>query len=247
MNLKSLSEWATDNSGQEIFEILLKSDFFVPDKFDSREPERYVFNEENQSRFLEFWKSEIKFLILKKIKPHISWIMIRMWPKNMNRFNEMSASFDSRYLSEKNGINNLVSFAKKLYLWGRVDHGYICHEEDWNNKNYFGSFTKITKDRYSFTGGISLIENLPGIYWVNFFGPAYVDFFGEVKFKEIQTFSKEKMKNGGYLLIISETPNEFKSKNIIEEQNKIVEFLNKKAFFEKSKPQKKCCAPDFVR
>jgi hypothetical protein len=247
MTMRSMQDWSASEKAQAFVEILVaEDDYLLPQKIDNREPERFLFNPNDLTQLLEIWTSDTGWLHLKRRKPYLAWMIVRMWPQESRRLNEIMSGFDQRYLKKAEGVTKLLSCAKRLYQWGTVAHSYICHEEDWNFKNYFGAPTLVAGGRTSSTGGLWLESGLPGIYWANFFGPLYVAFFGREKFQSVPAYYKEELPDGGVLLLTAPSPLDYGRSQVHALEEAIIDHLGREAFFEKRSPQKPCRTPQFT-
>lgn len=247
INMKSTSDWKNVNKAKDFVAILVSEDnFFLPEKFDRQEPERFIFDPSNLSKFTEFWTSDIRIFMLKQNKPYLSWMMIDICYKESRQFNEISLYLDERYLQKEDSVGNLLSWSKKIYNWGDLSHGYICCEKDWENKNRFGKIVEDFKSRPVAGGGTHLAEGLPGMYWANFFGPVYVEHFGRKKFVNVPAYHKEELSDGGFLILTSQSPFEYEQRKTHKLEGKSINHLGRKAFFEKKYPKKLCDVPDFI-
>jgi len=247
MVLKATSDWSGDVNAREFVNILVtENDFLLPEKFDRREPERFVFDPDDLSKFIEVWTSDVIGLITKRKKPYLAWMMVDIWYREAKVFNEIMSGFDERYFNKEDNVANLLSCAKRLYNWGAVSHGYISHRKNWEIKNCFNVITEDACGKPTAGGGNNLREGLPGIYWANFFGPVYVEFFGRKKFNMSPAYYKEELPDGGFLILTSESPLDYGQPNVRELEEKIIDCLGRKAFFEKAHPRKICRVPKFT-
>lgn len=247
MVLNATSDWSGDVNAREFVNILVtENDFLLPEKFDRREPERFVFDPEELSKFIEIWTSDVIGLITKRKKPYLAWMMVDIWYREAKVFNEIMSGFDERYFKKADNVTKLLSCAKRLYNWGAIAHGYVCHEEDFEIKNCFDVITEDFRGSPTATGGVRLDEGLPGIYWANFFGPVYVELFGRKKFNTAPAYYKEELPDGGFLILTSESPLDYGQKKVRKLEEKIIDHLGRKAFFEKAHPRKICRVPKFT-
>ena len=247
MMLKSTSDWSNAAKARQFVNILVsEGGFLVPKKFDRREPERFIFDTDDLTKFMEIWTPHVGGPITSRKKPYPTWMMIDMHYRESKMFNRLSSGFDERYFDEEENIDKLLSCAKHLYDWGGVTHGYLCHAKDWNSKNRYGRIVEDAKGRLSAGGGNRLDEGLPGIYWANFFGPTYIDFFGVDKFLTVPAHYKEKLADGGYLLLTSESPFDYDQTKVRKLEEKIINHLGREAFFEKKHPKKVCKVAQFT-
>jgi len=247
MVLKSMSDWSSVEKAREFVNILVsEKDFLLPEKFDRREPERFVFDPDDLTKFIEIWTSDVIGLIAKRKKPYLAWMMVEIWYREARVFSEIMSGLDERYFKKEDNIVRLLSCAKCLYNWGAITHGYLCHRKDWEIKNCFDAITKDFRGRPIGSGGARLKDGLPGIYWANFFGPVYVEFFGKEKFLTVPAYQKEELPDGGFLLLTAPSPFDYGKPEVRELEKKIIDHLGREAFFEKAYPRKICRVPQFT-
>lgn len=247
MTLKSTSDWSSVEKAREFVNILVsENDFLLPERFDRREPERFIFNPDDLTKFIENWTSDVIGLITKRKKPYLAWMDISIWYREAKLFNRIMSGFDKRYFKKESNIARLLSCARRLYNWGSVSHGYISHSKDWDTKHCFDVITEDAYGKPTATGGVHLKEGLPGIYWANFFGPVYVELFGKEKFLTVPAYHKEELPDGGFFLLTSASPFDYGKPEVHELEEKIIDHLGREAFFEKAYPKKVCRVPQFI-
>jgi hypothetical protein len=93
----------------------------------------------------------------------------------------------------------------------RADYGFIGHQD--------------TVYRQHVTG--TLKTRLPGVFWFNYFGPKYVEFFTENKIKAFPWLSIEQL-NGGLITSLSDSPKKLLDTEDIEKVAK--EHLGSESF-----------------
>jgi len=243
--LKSSKDWSSAEKADQLAKVLTsESDFIVPEKFDQREPEHFTFDPENLTKLHEFWTSRSPDVLFKRKKPYLNWLNLTI--AHGKRFNEILSGFDDRYFKEEDKIAKLISYVKQLYKWGDIDHGYVCHRKDWEIKNKFERPTEI-KGRPVSTGGVWLGEFLPGIYWINFFGPTYINFFGKERFVSLPTYYKEELQDGGFMVLTAQSPFDYDKSKTKKLEKEIIAHLGSDAFFDKSNPTKQCQVPELIK
>ena len=247
MVMKSTRNWSGLERAGELVDILVSEDDFVlPEKLDNREPERFAFQADKPDKLYELWTSDIGTLNLKRRKPFPTWMIVRQWAREYSRFNEIMSGFDERYFASESNVDKLLSCAMRLYSWGGMAHGFICHEQDWDARNYFGLPTRVAGGKITSTGGLWLQDGLPGIYWANFFGLVYVRFFGEQKFHTLPAHHVQQLPDGGFLVLTAPTPLDYARPQVREHEERIIDHLGREAFFEKAHPEKECRVPQFT-
>lgn len=245
MVLKSSGDWSNVKKTNELVSIFVsENDFILPEIYDQYEPEGYNFDPTNLTKLYEFWTSNTSSVLFKRKKPYLNWINLTI--ARGKRFNEILSSYDVGYFKKKDKMQKLLSFAKQLYNWGNIDHGYICHQKDWKIKNKFDR-PMIIEGKPLMTGGVWLKKSLPGLYWINFFGPVYVELIGENKFDSLSACNKEKLSDGGYVVITSQSPFDYDKPKTQKVEKEIIRHLGNDIFFDKSDPTKKCRVPKLIK
>ena len=242
--LKSSRDWSSVERADELVRIFASGgDFILPEKFDQRAPERFTFDPENLTKLHKFWTSRSPGVLFKRKKPYLNWLDLTI--SHVRRFNEILSGFDDRYFKEQDKVAKLISFVKQLYKWGNVDHGYVCHRKDWQAKNRFDRPIEI-EGKPLMGGGTLLGESLPGIYWLNFFGPTYVSFLGKDKFVSLPTYYKEELSDGGFMVLTAQSPFDYDKTETKKLEKEIIAHLGNDVFFDKSNPTKQCRVPGLI-
>ena len=112
-------------------------------------------------------------------------------------------------------------------------YGRLCHQKEYQGKNLIPSAVG------SNAVGINLRKHLPGIYWANFFGPRYIEFFGEDRLMSAPAHEVRWLGDAGILLLVSESPFDYGKPDVKEAEQAVVEHLGPDAFFFKSDPDDK--------
>lgn len=245
--IRSLADWSRPEKAEQFLQMLIsEDDIFLPEKYDNREPERFSFDAADITRAVEIWTGPTAWLLLKRRKPFHMTTTVEWVYKEQRRFNEIRGSVDARVFEHEEGVGKFLRFAKRVWIWGEATHGYVCHESDWNAKNRFGRPTRVSSGRLVWTGGVDLRQGLPGIYWANFFGPQYVDFFGSQKLPSVPAYHKEKLPDGGFVILTARSPLDFGTPAVHALEQAVVDHLGRDAFFQKDNPEKQCRTPIFA-
>ncbi len=130
-----------------------------------------------------------------------------------------------------------------------VSSVFVCDSEEFVEKNVIDAWfdEKLGRRRGGRVYGTNLFEGLPGIYWVNLFGPAYLHFFGQEK---LRTLGAEMVQEAGpdcLLIRTSDSPFDWNSAETVRTQADVVEKLGKGAFFDLRNPDRMHPAPKFER
>jgi hypothetical protein len=220
------------------FNYLKTHSEFTPERLGCFEPLKRKFEETDLKAF-ERMLLEERFLLTNRKKPPRQSFQIDnldrpKWENNFGHY--LMASHLGKGLS----LQEYLDFLTDLFLLFDFEYGKVCHADDWDIKNMQidGHGMK------ALSGGLG--KHLPGIYWANFFGRRYVEFFGRDRLLNAPAYKIEELENGGILLLTSESPLDFEREEVKLREKEIIQFLGEEAFFSKDgPPNKKYCAPDF--
>ena len=114
----------------------------------------------------------------------------------------MLFALHDRYFEQPANVEKFLVFASRLYDILSPVQGDIGHQRDRRNKCNktviqralkIGSRTVEAEEHRAINPSVGL----SGIYWANFFGPAYVDFFSKYRIQSAPAFSKKELPDGG--------------------------------------------------
>ena len=80
--------------------------------------------------------------------------------------------------------------------------------------------------------GVKLEEGIPGVFWGNYFGPFYVDWFGRGKFDDLPCVEKRWLDTGGIFFTTAATPFDWNTPAARQMQQAAMEHLGRDAFFD---------------
>ena len=92
--------------------------------------------------------------------------------------------------------------------------------------------------------GIGLVDYLPGLYWLNYLGPPYVDLIGFDRLLSAPAYEVKEIA-GGVLLALAADADEWQSPEYQAREAAVIEHIGKKYFFSRSDPDRETVAPDF--
>lgn len=121
-----------------------------------------------------------------------------------------------------------IDYAFELFKLFEPAYGRVYCKADYREKNLVQGAVAAN------AVGNDLRKHLPGIYWANFFGPRYVDFFGEDRLLAAPAHKVEWLGEAGILLLVSESPFEYDDPEVKATEQAVVEHLGPEAFFFKS-------------
>lgn len=129
-------------------------------------------------------------------------------------------------------INELIRFTKDFYYWNDACYGYAK------------LYKKYSKDMS--TPGLSLRDCLGGITWANLFGKPYVDMWGIEKLLKAPTWRTERLDDGGFLLITTESPTTDRE-TAEEAEEKLKLYLGEKYFYQQPLTEERLSFEGLVR
>jgi hypothetical protein len=92
-------------------------------------------------------------------------------------------------------------------------------------------------------GGSDIRRCLPGIYWANFFGSQYVNWFGESKFQNLPSYTQQDLLQGGKLILSSGSPLDYEQSAVVEREVFMRKELGESAFFDIQNPTRLTDSP----
>jgi hypothetical protein len=117
-------------------------------------------------------------------------------------------------------------------------HAFACSDREHGHKNmvYEGGGARAV--------GMQHRDALPGIYWLNFLGPAYTRLMGEEKLLAAPAHRAAKV-GDGMLLQMHAAPEEWESAAAVATCAAVEHHVGPQYFFSKEDPDRKTVAPDF--
>lgn len=92
--------------------------------------------------------------------------------------------------------------------------------------------------------GVDLTEALPGLYWLNYFGPPYVKLIGRERLLSAPAFEVAPIGNG-VIVALDASAEAWRSAAYQQREQAVIEHLGKEYFFSRHEPERKTVAPDF--
>jgi hypothetical protein len=162
-----------------------------------------------------------------------------MRPKNAEP-DWLNMGLDKAFFTLEKHVDNFLQFAKGLYQWGGMAYGFMAHPKDYKAQTYLYQ-SVIIGNRLVGAVGRNIIQELPGIFWANFFSAAYVDWFGREKFDQLPCYRMEELPDGGRLILTSPSPLEYDTTG--ETQEAIKSYLGRTAFGDVQNPERPTISP----
>lgn len=228
---------------QSLLELLLSQTLLRPDKIghrldknkDTFEPTLEVIP------YLEKRWKEALHIPFCKFDPEYWLILDRnmMIPKNPHP-DRLNMGLDIAFFTKKDQVEHFLQFAKSLYQWGDMFYGFVANRQDYKAQTWLPQQV-IIGNKLVGAVGQKVMEALPGIFWANFFGPDYVDWFGRDKFDRLPCYRLEELPDGGRLILTSPSPLDYDASG--ETQEALKHYLGRLAFGDVQHPERPTISP----
>ena len=146
---------------------------------------------------------------------------------------------EERFVRKPEGLEEWLDFVGGLLYRHQAWYAAFHLSEEWHAKNYLvwrAVYTIVQDQRETFerkaTIGSMLERGIPGIYWGNYFGPFYVDWFGRDKFEDLPCVEKRWLDSGGIFFTTASTPFDWNTNEARQLQQAAKEHLGQNAFFD---------------
>jgi hypothetical protein len=94
--------------------------------------------------------------------------------------------------------------------------------------------------------GVKLSKSLPGLYWLNFFGPEYVQLFGRDRVLEPASDAGQPV-GSGLMIAVGHDLEDWSSEPYCRRESEILESLGREYFFSRDAPDRSTVAPAFSK
>jgi len=228
----SMRGWTGVEEAQasNVFDLLSSRPILHPDKLGPYEPLSLLFKETSREEFVQLVMEERSLVAVRDAAPSQSIL----WSNSESP--RRSSVFSHRFSHNEpreDWVDTFISYCWEMLRVLRPPYGHLCCESDYLEKNVIDD-----EDRHAAVGN-DLKKHLPGIYWANFFGPRYIEFFGEDHLLSAPAHEVRWMDEAGILLMLSDSPLDYAKPEVRRREDTIIEHLGRAAFFSKSDPDDK--------
>jgi len=233
---------------KEIVDYLLAHPNFAPSRFGEYEPFKRI-TASNLEQAIELIVNQTG----QKLDPDRIWSMVHFEQTSYPQFSGVvswsklpHSAFSRSFYSIE---DSFVRKAKQLDKWLYFVQGLLGLHKAWYmscalseeglKKNFleWRSQHPRAKDPTRGVGGASgvglkLEQGIPGVYWGNYFGPFYVDWFGREKFETLPCTKKQWLETGGVFFTTAPTPFDWDTPEARQTQQAVKEHLGIETFFD---------------
>lgn len=233
-------------AAESILRVLTREGGWAPDKFGVHEPLHDRFEPENPSPFVAAWSGAARgsrmgsfhFEHRSRYQATVMW-----WP-NDNRLSSLDFNFKVTP-GDHGRITECLEFAHDIFDAAHGQCGHLCDREEYWSKNVTGAWTgRLGSSEGGRAHGTDRRKHLPGLYWANLFGPAYIDFFGTERLASAPAHTIRRGERS-WVLLSSATPCAWRQPETVLCETKMREHLGSDAFFQLEKPDRPTRAPTF--
>jgi hypothetical protein len=260
LQLFSLHELTPESAREQIQAL---SDFgggvFRPEKCDTAEPVREIFNPADIAEPVRWLSQAGAWFQFKKTKPLRieGWIrnehFAPMWTREHKggplipvtpKFPEpkflttWTVWFDAK-VAKNPGAETLSEFFVQMSQVAKAEYGYLATESDRRKKNLLIVSTESPTTKGEFMTVENVIgddpsKGVPGLYWLNLFGPEYSRWLGP-KLKSIPGMV-ENLRDESTLVRFCSSPEECESEDVLVRQRESINLLGEHKFFSVDSP-----------
>ena len=261
MELYSAEEVTPESARLQIHALSnFNEGIFRPEQCDTAEPLRERFDPSDISepiRWLTQLGADFKFKRLKprRIEGYISnRHFAQTWTKETKRgpwvhtvpkvpeplfLTSWTIWFDWDYLRTV-GSNTLQRFAVEMFLVSRSEYGFMTSESDHKSKNFLirGLPSGATSSMFV---GTNPQYGIPGLYWLNLYGPQYAAWLGP-QIAAVPGAVKP-IGNGSISIQFGDSPEGAETQDVLTREREAVTLLGWEKFFDVRQPERKPVSP----
>jgi hypothetical protein len=240
----------TTDKAERLLRVISSREEFTPERWSPGwEPLRDIFIKENLSgpteallnRFAneknpENIGGELLMRRSKK-KPSLwyksEWKNYKYYPFGISYY-----TIDEAYVRKDNILKHWKNYIDDLFVAHGGWYGFIASSSEYKSKlcleykNLSGFFNQVGP-------AAQLQENIPGVFWGNYFNKFYIDWFGKEKFDTLPCVTKKELPDGSVFFTTAETPWDWETEKCRRLQRDIIEHLGKDKFFDMEDLRKK--------
>lgn len=249
VTIYSRAAFDTEERARELVDYLLAQPRFAPDKAGEYDPYRRLTPERVEQAVASLAALAQKEIDPERVLAMFSFVRSRN-PSCSFRVEWSTLPHTAFSLSTYSVEDKYVRKAEQLEEWLEFIAGLVERHEAWyarfsldeerSAKNFLQWSTTgghAPSPEYRVTGrggaiGVKLEESIPGVFWGNYFGPFYVDWFGREKFDDLPCVEKSWLDSGGIFFTTAPTPFDWNTPEARQMQQAAMEHLGHDAFFD---------------
>lgn len=249
LHIYSRAVFNTEDQAEPLLEYFLQAGKFAPQYFGGLPPLRKRFIRDNlaeaisllvnrggQESMLGTTRGEV--WMERRKRPRMSTCRIEWIRGPTIPFSKPFYHVDAEYMQKPAHLTAWLDFCWPLLELHDAWFAAICLRREWQDHNclvYRQRELPNWPDGYvrRQSGiGTSLREGIPGVYWGTYFGPFYVEWFGQEKFETLPCVEKRELPTGGIFFTTASTPFDWNEPETRAMQRAVMNRLGVEAFFD---------------
>lgn len=144
------------------------------------------------------------------------------------------------------GLEFMTHLLRDACRQAHADCGFVATDLDHRAK-HFQSVKEGVSEVQQYVGD-NPEHGIPGLYWMNFFGPVYVDYFGKQKLASLRDHAEVVfLDDGAVNLRFGRLPDDSDAPAALEQQRAAIRTLGEAAFFDRREPKRTLAIPAALR
>lgn len=232
VNLSSTRYLGRQHVAEQFFDLFQRyRGIYVPEKWDTEERTRRSFDETTKTEIINEWiaPKKMKYLVFHRRRPVEIQMSFTIERFGRAKFNQFSLYVRDKYFRNQANLDELLRFTVEVCKIISADYGFISH---------------IVQERRQ-SPVLTPAERLPGVYWANFFGRPYIDFFGREKLLASPCHEVREISQDLIALLADESPLSTQMLDGDELVTDIKNYLDQNAFPGPRFPDEPCAVPKF--
>lgn len=252
LRIETDRDLGTREAAEAFLDVLSSHPRFQPERFGEYEPLRMRYDPAQRESLIQLWLGKairpdywVGGVLVRRSKA-VSYYGSVSWRRGQRKMNSVWITIPDKHL--KAGVAyELLTLGRDIFRAVGGQYGFACDSHEYITKNMTGWWAHPETGRWQGGGhhGYDRTRHLPGIYWANFFGPAYIRFFSEDRLQTAPAYAKERVDEMGWLLLTAESPGSWERPDVRTAQDRLVKHLGTDAFFDLADPDRPTVAPPF--
>jgi len=248
LDIYSRATFDTEERAREVVNYLLAQPRFTPNRFGEYEPLRRLTSDQVEQAVSllvnragqELDPERVHSMVHFRRTRHPECSYTVAWSKLPHEAFSLSWYIvEEDFIREQSHLAEWLEFAFGLLQLHEAWYARFALDIESLQKNFITWHTQHPRAKDPQKGverasgvGVKLEHGIPGVYWGNYFGPFYVDWFGRKKFETLPCVEKRWLDTGGIFFTTAPTPFDWDTPAARQLQQAVKEHLGADAFFD---------------
>lgn len=209
----------------------------MPTRFGQYEPLRHRYADGGAAAFERCWLAEpATGDVIFKTGPTIGGLGWVRWRRAWNQtFNSASLYLPVAKLKAV-GTDVVLRLAEDLFCTLGGTYGMVTTDGEFQSQH-------CLDETDTNVHGVHLEEQIPGVYFANFFGPELVKFLGADRLASCPAVSNKALPGGGWCTATAESPLDWADQGALDLKRRVRSHLGERKFFDIEEPNAATVAP----